>query len=102
MAIVFTVCPFGGDIARAMVNEGLTFLRYGGGTMVNAPGYRWKNMIGDPSGRTPYKGHWYPYSTNGFGIFDFLNFCRSRPFPVCVCGSTSKRRPKTRRIWPTI
>ena len=68
-----------GDIAQSMVLEGLTFLRYGG-TMVNAPDYRWKHMIGDPSRRPSYEGHWYPYSTNGFGIFDFLNFCEAAHF----------------------
>lgn len=66
--------PIRADIARSLVAEGVTFLRYGG-TMVNVPGYRWKNMIGDPDRRPPYRGNWYPYSTNGFGIFDFLNFC---------------------------
>lgn len=68
--------PIRADIADALVAEGITFLRYGG-TMVNAPGYRWKKMIGDPDRRPPYRGAWYPYSTNGFGIFDFLNFCEA-------------------------
>ena len=68
--------PIRADIANALVAEGVTFLRYGG-SMVNAPGYRWKNMIGNPDRRPPYAGTWYPYSTNGFGIFDFLNFCDS-------------------------
>jgi alpha-L-arabinofuranosidase len=66
--------PVRKDIADAMAAEGLTMLRYGG-TMVNAPEYRWKNMVGDPDKRPPYRGHWYPFSTNGFGILDFLNFC---------------------------
>ncbi len=65
-----------GDIARAIVSEHLTFMRYAG-TMVNVPGYRWKNMIGNPDHRPPYRGNWYPYSTNGFGIFDILNFCEA-------------------------
>lgn len=68
--------PVRADIANALVAEGVTFLRYGG-SMVNAPGYRWKKMIGDPDKRPPYVGTWYPYSTNGFGIFDFLNFCEA-------------------------
>lgn len=33
-------------------------------------------MIGDRAERPPYKGHWYTYSTNGFGIEDFLHFVR--------------------------
>lgn len=68
--------PIRADIGNALVEEGVTFLRYAG-TMVNAPEYRWKKMIGDPDKRPPYNGHWYPYSTNGFGIFDFLNFCEA-------------------------
>ena len=65
--------PYRADIGNGMVAEGLSFLRYGG-TMVNAPEYRFKKMIGDPDLRPPYQGHWYKYSTNGFGIEDFLKF----------------------------
>jgi alpha-L-arabinofuranosidase len=72
----FAGLPIRADIVRMLQWEGVKFLRYGG-TMVNAPGYKWKKMIGDPDKRSPYDGHWYPYSTNGFGIFDFLNFCDS-------------------------
>ncbi|MEO7717366.1 MAG: family 16 glycoside hydrolase [Capsulimonas sp.] len=68
--------PVRADIANVLVEEGVTFLRYGG-TMVNVPGYRWKSMIGDPDKRPPYRGNWYPYSSNRFGIFDFLNFCEA-------------------------
>jgi alpha-L-arabinofuranosidase len=68
--------PVRGDIARALVDERLTILRYGG-TMVNVPAYRWKSMIGDPDRRPPYAGNWYPYSTNAFGIFDFLRLCEA-------------------------
>ncbi len=72
----FKNLPIRADIARAMQEQGIKFLRYGG-TMVNAPEYRWKNMIGDPDRRPPYQGHWYPYSTNGFGIEDFVRFCEA-------------------------
>ena len=68
--------PLRADIGQALVEQGLTFMRYGG-TMVNAPGYRWKKMIGDRDQRPPYRGHWYPYSTNGFGIEEFLQFCEA-------------------------
>ncbi len=66
--------PVRRDVAETLVKSGVSFLRYGG-TMVNVPGYRWKSMIGDPDRRPPYAGHWYPASTNGFGIFDFLTLC---------------------------
>ena len=75
----FKDLPYRKDIGEMMVNEGLGFLRYGG-TMINAPEYRFKKMIGDPDKRPPYKGHWYRYSTNGFGIEDFLKFSEAAGF----------------------
>lgn len=76
---LFKGLPCRNDIGQAMVNEKLTFLRYGG-TMINAPEYRFKKMIGDPDRRPPYRGHWYRYSTNGFGIEDFLKFSEAAGF----------------------
>jgi alpha-L-arabinofuranosidase len=75
----FKGLPLRADIATMMVKEGLSFLRYGG-TMVNAPAYRWKNMTGSRDTRPPYKGHWYPYSSNGFGIEEFVRFCEAASF----------------------
>jgi alpha-L-arabinofuranosidase len=75
----FKGLPLRADIAVKMQQEGLNFLRYGG-TMVNAPEYRWKKMIGPREKRPPYKGHWYPCSTNGFGIEDFLQYCEAAGF----------------------
>ena len=66
--------PMRADIANALSAEGLTFMRYAG-TMVNAPGYRFKKMIGPRADRLPYTGHWNEYATNGFGIPEFLGFC---------------------------
>jgi hypothetical protein len=70
----FKGLPVRGDVAQALIDQGITILRYGG-SMVNNPGYKWKNMIGPRAERPPYRGHWYPYSTNGWGILDFMNFC---------------------------
>jgi alpha-L-arabinofuranosidase len=75
----FKELPLRADIAHTMQEQGLNFLRYGG-TMVNAPGYRWKKMIGERDRRPPYTGHWYPWSTNGFGIEDFLQYCEAAGF----------------------
>ena len=75
----FRGLPMRNDIGQAMVDQGLTFLRYGG-TMINIPGYRFKKMIGDRDKRPPYHGHWYRWSTNGFGIEDFLQFCEKAGF----------------------
>ncbi len=77
------------DIGEALQAQGLTVMRYGG-YMINtdwaheqqAPGsgYRWKKMIGSRQDRPPYRGTFYRYDSNGFGIFDFLQFCRTAGF----------------------
>jgi hypothetical protein len=47
--------PVRKDVADGLLAQGLTVLRYGG-SMVNARGYRWKNMIGSRDRRPPYTG----------------------------------------------
>ncbi|PTS99598.1 alpha-L-arabinofuranosidase [Pedobacter sp. HMWF019] len=78
----FKGLPIRADIGKALVNQGLTFLRYAG-TMVNSPEYKFKNMIGDPDKRPPYRGHWNWYTTNGFGIEEFLKFCEATSITPC-------------------
>ena len=75
----FKGLPVRRDVAEGMLNQGITVLRYGG-SMVNAPEYRWKKMIGPRDRRPPYPGTWYSYSSNGWGIPDFLNFCEAAGF----------------------
>ncbi len=70
----FQELPVRKDVAAGLINQGVTALRYGG-SMVNNPEYRWKKMIGPRAHRPPYAGQWYPYSSDGWGVFDFLNFC---------------------------
>lgn len=65
--------PVRKDVAEGLKAAGLTVLRYGG-SMVNVPGYRWKQMVGPREKRPPYPGMWYPYASNGWGIPDFLAF----------------------------
>jgi hypothetical protein len=72
----FAGLPVRKDVAQALIYQGITVLRQGG-SMVNAAEYRWKKMIGLRPKRPPYEGWWYPYSSNGWGIFDFLNFCEA-------------------------
>ncbi|MDB5090375.1 MAG: hypothetical protein JWR09_4369 [Mucilaginibacter sp.] len=83
----FKGLPIREDIGGMMQKQGLNFLRYGG-SMVNAPEYKWKNMTGDRAQRPPYNGHWYPYSSNGFGIEEFLQFCESAHFEPAVAINT--------------
>jgi len=80
---LFHGLPVRADLGKALQEEGLTLLRYGG-SMVNAPEYRWKTMIGDRDKRPQYKGWWYPHSTNGFGIEEFVQFCRAAKFEPVV------------------
>ena len=75
----FRGLPIRADIATEMQKEGLNFVRYGG-TLVNSPEYRWKNMIGSSDKRPQYLGHWYPYASNGFGIGEFVAYCEAAGF----------------------
>ncbi|MCL5097126.1 MAG: DUF1080 domain-containing protein, partial [Candidatus Omnitrophica bacterium] len=75
----FKGLPVRKDVAEALIDQGITVLRYGG-SMVNHPEYRWKKMIGPRDRRPPYRGTWYPYSSNGWGIPDFMAFCEAAGF----------------------
>jgi Alpha-L-arabinofuranosidase len=75
----FKGLPVRKDIAQGLIDQGITVLRQGG-SMVNAAEYRWKKMLGPRAKRPPYAGTWYPHSSNGWGIFDFLNFCEAAEF----------------------
>ncbi|HOY58295.1 MAG TPA: DUF1080 domain-containing protein [Verrucomicrobiota bacterium] len=75
----FKGLPVRKDVAQGLIDQGITVLRQGG-CMVNAPAYRWKKMIGPRQARPPYAGWWYPHASNGWGIFDFLNFCEAAGF----------------------
>jgi len=75
----FQNLPVRKDVADGLVAQGVTVLRYGG-SMVNASAYRWKKMVGLRDRRPPYNGTWYPYSSDGWGIPDFLNLCEAAGF----------------------
>lgn len=66
--------PFRKDIADAMVNEGLTILRYGG-TMVNSPQYRTSVMLQSRDKRPSYNQAWNEYGSHGFAIEEFMQLC---------------------------
>ncbi|MFI5194408.1 MAG: alpha-L-arabinofuranosidase C-terminal domain-containing protein [Chitinophagales bacterium] len=85
----FKNLPVRADIATRMQTEGINFLRYGG-SMINASGYSWKNMTGDPDKRPPYTGWWYPYSSNGFGIAEFVWFCAAAGFEPAFAINTEE------------
>ncbi len=84
----FEGLPVRKDIADALIDQGLTVLRYGG-YMINTrdlqqrgvgPVYRWKSMIGPHEDRPPYWGTFYQYNSNGFGIIDFIALCSAANF----------------------
>jgi hypothetical protein len=75
----FKGLPVRRDVAEGLIDQGITVLRYGG-SMVNNHDYKWKNMIGPRDRRPPYAGTWYPWSTNGWGILDFMDFCEAARF----------------------
>ena len=75
----FKDLPVRRDVAEALVESGVTVMRLGG-LMANAEGYRWKNMVGPRDRRPPYRGYWYPHSSNGWGIFEFLDLCEAATF----------------------
>ena len=75
----FKGLPVRRDVAEALIAQGITVLRYGG-SMVNHPDYRWKKMIGPRDRRPLYHGTWYPFSSNGWGILDFMDFCEAAGF----------------------
>jgi hypothetical protein len=89
---LFKGLPLRRDVVEGLIDQGITVLRYGG-SMVNAPEYRWKKMIGSRHARQPYNGTWYPYSTNGWGIIDFLQLCEAAGFlgvPALNADETAK------------
>jgi alpha-L-arabinofuranosidase len=75
----FKGLPVRRDVAEALIDQGITVLRYGG-SMINHPEYRWKKMYGPRDRRPPSPGTWYPYSTNGWAIPDFMDFCEAAGF----------------------
>jgi hypothetical protein len=77
----FKGLPVRKDVADGLIAQGVTLLRFGG-CAANAAGYRWKNMIGPRDRRPPYKGWWYPHTSNGWGIVDFMNFWEAAGIPA--------------------
>ena len=71
--------PVRKDVVNGLIDQGITVLRYGC-SMVNHGEYRWKKMTGPRDQRPPSQGTWYPHSSNGWGIPDFLALCDAAGF----------------------
>ncbi|MCX7013116.1 MAG: hypothetical protein NTW86_11270 [Candidatus Sumerlaeota bacterium] len=77
----FDGLPVRKDLAEAMIGMGVKTMRYNG-SMVNkciegAQRYKWKQMIGPRDERQPYHGFFDPYSSHGFSVFEFMDFCEA-------------------------
>jgi hypothetical protein len=79
----FKGLPVRRDVVEGLLDQNVPILRYGGSMVSCAkPGeYRWKKMVGPRDRRPPYCGFWYAYSTNGWGIVDFLDLCEAMGIP---------------------
>ena len=77
----YKTLPVRSDIADCFKQQGLTMLRYGG-SMVNAPDYKFASMRGERAERQPYDGQWYHFSTNGFGIIEFVEFASAMGYEL--------------------
>jgi alpha-L-arabinofuranosidase len=79
----FDNLPIRKDLAQALVDQGVKVVRYNGSMVNRAPDgqlYKWKGMIGPRDLRQPYRGYFNPYASNGFGVFEFLNFAEAAGF----------------------
>lgn len=67
--------PVRRDLAEKMT-AGIGHIRFGG-DMINAHGFDWRQMTGDPDKRRQYHDGWNYHKSAQFMIFEFLDFCRA-------------------------
>ena len=81
---LFKGLPVRADIARALIDSGVTCIRLGG-DFSGVTGFRWKTMLGDPDRRPQYNSCWYPFESRGWSIVEFLAFCRAAGIEPIPC-----------------
>jgi len=81
---LFKGLPVRADLAKAVVDSGITCIRLGG-DFSGAAGFRWKTMLGDPDKRPQYNSCWYPFETRGWSIVEFLAFCQTAGIEAIPC-----------------
>ena len=86
----FKDLPLRKDVVEGLIREGITVLRYGGSMVNYSEEYRWKNMVGPRDKRPPYTGTWYEYSSNGWGIIDFVDLCEAAGFQCVPAFNTNE------------
>jgi alpha-L-arabinofuranosidase len=77
--------PVRKDVAETLKSEGVQALRLGG-SAVDATSWNWQDMTGPVQDRPVTQGTWYPYESNGWGIFDFYNMCQALGIQECIAG----------------
>ncbi len=69
------------DIMQWLADMQPTFLRFPGGNYLEgntiAERFNWKETIGDVSQRPGHRSPWGYWSTDGFGLLEFLEWCES-------------------------
>lgn len=79
----FKGLPLRKDLVQALIDQGVTVLRYNGSMVNGCPDghlYKWKEMIGPRDLRKPYTGRFNRFATHGFAIFDALNLAEAAHF----------------------
>jgi len=67
------------DLGNMLAALHPSFMRYPGGNFIEGSvltnAVRWKNTIGDPALRPGHEDPWGYWSTDGFGLLEYLEFC---------------------------
>lgn len=81
---LFKGLPVRADLARAILDSGITCIRLGG-DFSGVPGFKWKTMTGDPDLRPQYNSAWYPFESRGWSVVEFIEFCRAAGIEPIPC-----------------
>ncbi len=83
---LFKGLPVRGDLGRMLVDSHVKAIRFGGDNS-GALGFPWKNQIGDPDKRPQYNCPWYPFDSRGWGLVEFVAFCKAAGIEAIPCMS---------------
>ncbi|CAK9060530.1 unnamed protein product [Durusdinium trenchii] len=89
----FKGLPVRRGVAEAMFQTAAWEVLRLGGSMCNAPEYRWKHFRGPRESRQPWQGFWHPYVSSGFGLFEVLELCEAAEVH-CVITLNNQETPE--------